>query len=102
MTVASNASTSATRFDSDRLITLGMAAAVALPLLCFVIIPLFGILKLSFVAPDGIGFDNYVRYFHDPKFAKVVLNSFTVALTTTVITVVLAYGFAYAMRRSAM
>src|SRR4029453_5674656 len=64
----------------------------------FVFSTLFRIFRTSFTTPDGIGFGNYVRYFNSPKFAKVVVNSLTVSLTTTAITVLLAYGFASAMR----
>jgi ABC-type spermidine/putrescine transport system permease subunit I len=88
--------------DADRIAVFGLAVAVALPLLVFVALPLFGILKSSFETADGIGFGNYVRYFNSPKFAKVVGNSLSVSLTTTLITVMLAYAFAYAMRRTAM
>jgi iron(III) transport system permease protein len=76
---------------------------VALPLIVFVVVPLFGIFRMSFALPDGsVGLDNYVRYFNSPKFSKVVGNSLIVSLTTTLITVLLAYGFAYAIRRTAM
>ena len=79
-----------------------LLAAVVVPLLVFVVAPLFEIFKMSFVTPDGIGLGNYVRYVNSPKFAKVVGNSLAVAATTTAITVLLAYAFAYAMRRTAM
>ena len=92
----------APRIDADRIAVFGLAVAVVVPLLVFVVVPLFGICKTSFVTPDGIGFGNYVRYFNSPKFTKVVVNSLSVSLTTTLITVVLAYAFAYAMRRTAM
>ncbi len=99
---AAGTSRSAPRFDSDRLAVLGLAIAVALPLIVFVVVPLYGILKTSFVTADGIGLGNYVRYFNSPKFTKVVVNSLSVSVTTTLITVGLAYAFAYAMRRTAM
>jgi iron(III) transport system permease protein len=88
--------------DSDRIAVLGLAVAVALPLIVFVVVPLVGILNLSFVTEEGVGFGNFIRYFGSPKFTKIVVNSFTVTLTTTAFTVVLAYAFAYAMRRTAM
>jgi len=94
--------TQTARIDTDRLAVLGLTVAVALPLIVFVVLPLVGILNLSFVTEDGIGWGNFVRYFSSPKFTRVVVNSFTVTLTTTAITVVLAYAFAYAMHRTAM
>ncbi len=92
----------AARFDADRIAVVGLLAAVVVPLLVFVLAPLFEIFKTSFVTADGIGLGNYVRYVNSPKFAKVVGNSLAVAATTTAITVLLAYAFAYAMRRTAM
>ena len=50
-----------------------------MPLLVFVVAPLVGILKMSFVTADGIGLGNYVRYVNSPKFSKVVGNSLAVA-----------------------
>ena len=90
------------RVDADRAAVWMLTAAVAAPLLVFVVLPLVAILRLSLVTPDGIGLANYARAFASPKFGAVVTNSFAVSLTATAITVVLAYGFAYAQRRTAM
>lgn len=90
------------RFDLDSLAAWGLAAAVVLLLVVFVVAPLYAILRLSFVTPEGLGFENYVNEFSNPKFARVVANSFRVSITTTLITVLLAFGFAYALRRTAM
>lgn len=93
----------ARRFDVDRLAIAGLVVAVVVPLLLFVAWPLFAILHLSFLSPEGeIGLANYAREFSNPKFPRIVANSFNVALTTTAITVVAAYAFAYAMKRTAM
>jgi len=92
----------AASLDSDRIAVVGLAIAVMLPLVVFVVAPLFEILKMSFVTPEGIGLGNYIRYVNSPKFSRVVGNSLAVAATTTTITVLLAYALAYAMRRTAM
>ncbi|MCK6449910.1 MAG: ABC transporter permease subunit [Alphaproteobacteria bacterium] len=102
ITPSAGASASAWRLDSDRLVTFALAAAVAVPLFLFVLVPLADILMLSFATPDGFGLGNYVRYFQTPKFSRVIANSLVVSACATVITVVLAYGFAYAMHRTAM
>lgn len=47
-------------------------------------------------------FANYASYFETPALTQSILNSLTVALLTTVITVTLAFGFAYALQRTAM
>jgi iron(III) transport system permease protein len=102
MTAAVPAPAPARKIDTDRIAVLGLTAAVVVPLIVFVVVPLFAILRLSFVTPEGVGLANYAREFGSPKFARIVANSFNVSLTTTLITVVLAYGFAYALRRTAM
>ncbi|MCC6193934.1 MAG: ABC transporter permease subunit [Burkholderiales bacterium] len=88
--------------DRDRIVVAVAVALVVLLLAAFVLAPLFAILRTSFATPDGFGFANYARSFASPKFARVVGNSFAVSLTTTAITLVLAYGLAYAMQRTRM
>lgn len=101
-TAASPQGRSAPGLDTDRLVLWALGAAVVIPLIVFVVVPLVAILRLSFVTPDGLGLANYVREFASPKFGRIVTNSFSVSLTATLITVTLAYGFAYALRRTAM
>jgi len=101
-TAASPPARTARAFDADRLALWALTAAVAVPLIVFVVVPIVAILRLSFVTPDGIGLANYVREFSSPKFSRVLVNSFNVSITTTAITVVLAYAFAYALRRTTM
>ena len=103
MTAAASSPASRARaFDTDRLALWALTAAVAVPLIVFVVVPIVAILRLSFVTPEGIGLANYVREFSSPKFSRVLVNSFNVSITTTAITVVLAYAFAYALRRTTM
>ena len=90
------------KLDSDRWSIVALAVAVTLPLVVFVVAPLFELLKLSFVTPEGIGLGNYVTYVRSAKFGRVVGNSIAVAAMTTLITVLVGYAFAYAMRRTAM
>lgn len=90
------------RFDTDRLVAFAVAAAVALPLIVFVLYPLWSILNRSFLTPEGVGLGNYVRYFTDARFVGIIWNSIAVSVTATVITIALAYGFAYALHRSAL
>ena len=88
------------RFDADRAVAAGFAVVIAVPLVLFVLVPLISILQRSFITPDGFGLGNYTRYFAEPRFLEIVGNSFKVSLSTTFITIVLAYGFAYATHRS--
>jgi len=88
--------------DSDRIFAFAMIAATGLLLVTFVLVPLWAILKNSFVTPDGIGLDNFVRYFTDSRFVTIVGNTFEVGISVTLTTMVLAYGFAYAIQRTCM
>ncbi len=88
---------------SEKHIKIAFTLAAAIPLLTFILYPLWAILRMSFVLADGSwGVQNYTRYFSDPDFVKIVENSFAVSISTTVVTIVLAYAFAYAMHRSAL
>jgi iron(III) transport system permease protein len=78
-----------------------LTVAVLVPALVFVVYPLWAILHQSFLGADGqLSFENYSRYFTDPSFLKVIGNSFAVAIPATVVTLVIAYVFAYALHRS--
>ena len=88
--------------DTDRLVALGVVVLVALPLVVFMLYPLAAILRKSFETPAGLGLGNYLRYFGAPKFAQVVANTFAISLSATAVTIVLAYGYAYALHRSAL
>ncbi|MBK8738400.1 MAG: ABC transporter permease subunit [Betaproteobacteria bacterium] len=101
-TAAAPQGRSAPGLDSDRFVLWVLGAAVVIPLIVFVVVPLVAILRLSFVTPDGLGLGNYVREFASPKFGRIVANSFSVSITATLITVTLAYGFAYALKRTTM
>ncbi len=80
-----------------------LTVAALIPGLVFVVYPLWAILHQSFITPDGrIGLDNYARYFADPSFLRIIGNSFAVSLSATATTILLAYGYAYALHRSAI
>ena len=49
-----------------------------------------------------LGFTNYRTYFSTPALFRSVQNSLFIAVVSTVITVMLAFGFAYALNRSCM
>jgi iron(III) transport system permease protein len=98
-----SASSQNTRFlDADRIFAFFMIAATGILLVTFVLVPLWAILQNSFVTPEGIGLDNFVRYFSDPRFVTIVGNTFEVGISVTLTTLVLAYGFAYAIQRTCM
>ncbi|MEP9348103.1 putative 2-aminoethylphosphonate ABC transporter permease subunit [Xanthobacter sp. KR7-225] len=45
---------------------------------------------------------NYIAYFSNPALTRSIANSLIVSLATTAITVLLAFGFAYALQRTCM
>ncbi|HSG95099.1 MAG TPA: ABC transporter permease subunit, partial [Afifellaceae bacterium] len=48
------------------------------------------------------GFENYITYFSTPSLFRSIQNSLFIATISTIITVGLAFGFAYALNRSRM
>ncbi len=88
--------------DGDRLLLAAVAGGAVLLLVVFVILPLWGILSYSLITPGGLGLGNYARYFGDPRFVSIIGNTFEVSLSVTAATIVLAYGFAYALERTRM
>ena len=88
--------------DTDRLVAAGLMVLVAVPLIVFILYPLVAILRKSFEAPTGVGLANYVRYFGQAKFLPVLWNTFAVSSTAAIITIVLAYAFAYALHRAVL
>ncbi len=65
-------------------------------------LPLYTMLSKSFEDHDGVfvGIENYVEYFSTPALAYSIHNSLFIAVVTTIITVTLAFTFAYALTRS--
>jgi iron(III) transport system permease protein len=53
-------------------------------------------------ASPSTGFDNYRTYFSTPSLFRSIENSLFIAVLSTIITVSLAFGFAYALNRSKM
>ena len=51
---------------------------------------------------QSTGLDNYLTYFSTPALFRSIENSFFISILTTLITVSLAFGFAYALNRSTM
>jgi len=51
---------------------------------------------------QSTGLDNYITYFSTPALFRSIKNSLLISILSTVITVSLAFGFAYALNRSTM
>lgn len=79
-------------------------AGVLLALLAFLAAPLAAILKQAVEDTSGrfVGIANFIAYARTPALLDSLFNSLWVAALVTVIVVPLAFGFAYALRRSRM
>ncbi|QBJ98650.1 ABC transporter permease [Rhodococcus sp. ABRD24] len=75
-------------------------ALLLLPLLGFLtlvfVIPLLLLLSKSFTDP-AVGLANYSDILTNPLYLKVLRNTFVTAITVTLVTVVIAFPFAYLM-----
>ena len=79
-------------------------AVVLLALLVFLAAPLAAILMQAVEDASGhfVGIANFIAYARTPALLDSLFNSLWVAALVTVIVVPLAFGFAYALRRSCM
>ena len=75
-------------------VPLMLPAAIALGLLFFY--PLVKILQISLTQPE-VGFGNYIRMFSDGYTVEILLRTLWVSFIVAVVTMVLAFPFAYAM-----
>jgi len=75
---------------------------LALGLLAFLTVPLAMMLVRSIEGPAGefAGVANFVQYVQSPALAQSTWNTLVFAVLTTLVTVPLAFAFAYAMQRS--
>lgn len=67
-----------------------------------VVLPLVQLLSKSFLDNQGhfVGLFNYMEYFSTPILRNSIGNSIYVSVTTTLISVLLGFGFAYALTRT--
>lgn len=88
----------------EDLIMRGCLVVVAAFFLITVILPLYALLKKSVEDADGkfIGLANFQIYFQDPALTQSLGNTVFIAVTATVLTLSLAFGYAYALTRSCM
>ena len=94
------------RFREKTLPATIMVGPVTLWLILLVAVPLIYILVMSFCSIDQyynvtfqFTFDNY-KHLADSSYIKIYVQSFVIALLTTVICIVLAYPFTYVIART--
>lgn len=82
----------------------GCLCLLALGLLAFLLLPLGAILVKSVQDRDGafVGLARFADYLANPALAQSVLNTLTIALGVTALTIPAAFLFAYALTRSHM
>ncbi len=90
------------KLSRDDLIMRAFMSVIALYLIVALALPLYTMLSKSVQNKDGelIGFTNYFEYFGTPALSYSINNSLYIATITTLITVTLAFTFAYAITRS--
>jgi iron(III) transport system permease protein len=91
-----------TPLASERRVARGGLILVAAGLFAFLTLPLASLLARSVEDRGGhfVGLANFGAYFASPAFANSAQNTLAFAFLTTVITVPLAFLFAYAIQRS--
>jgi iron(III) transport system permease protein len=92
------------RLGGEDLIRYALVAVFGVVLFLFVLYPLLQVLWRSLLGNDSafVGLANYRRYFSTPAIAASIGNSLFVSLVSMVITVVLAFVYAYGLTRTLM
>ena len=92
------------RLGREDMIRALLVVAFGLVLYLFILLPMAKMIWRSLLDANGqwVGLANYARYFGTPAIAVSITNSLWVALVSTVLTVGLAFGYAYALTRTRM
>jgi iron(III) transport system permease protein len=92
------------RLSGEDAIRWALVAVFAAILYLFLLYPLWQVLWRSLLDNNGhfIGAANYIRYFSTPAIAASITNSLFVSAAAMVLTVGLAFGYAYALTRTQM
>jgi iron(III) transport system permease protein len=92
----------ASTFDSELWLRRILILMIAVWLTVMVILPLMQLLSKSLVNQEGefVGLANYIYYFKTPALSHSLGNSIFVSVTTTVISIFLAFWFAYGLTRT--
>lgn len=90
--------------SGDDLIMRGCLVVVGVFFLVTVVLPLYALLKKSVEDANGgfIGLANFAAYFQDPALTQSLQNTVSMAVISTILTLSLAFGYAYALTRSCM
>lgn len=66
------------------------------------VLPLFSLFIKAFQDSSGnfVGFNNYVNYFSQPALFYSIINTLNVSLTTSVVSTILGFAYAFALKRT--
>lgn len=92
------------KLSSDDYVMRGFIVLVGVWMVVAVLLPLYFMMSKSVEDKDGkfVGMANYIEYFSTPALSHSIYNSLFIASLSTVITVTLAFIYAYALTRTAM
>jgi iron(III) transport system permease protein len=92
------------RLDAERVVGHALVALFGVFLYVFLVWPMAQVFWRSLLDNDGrfIGLANYLRYFRTPAIAASITNSLAVSAIAMVLTVGLAFVYAYALTRTRM
>ncbi|MGI9407715.1 MAG: hypothetical protein ACR2O4_15180, partial [Hyphomicrobiaceae bacterium] len=92
------------KLSRDDWIMRGFIIAVGIWMVIAVLLPLYFMLSKSVEDSDGnfVGLANFATYFSTPALFYSINNSLFIAALSTLITVTLAFIYAYALTRSCM
>lgn len=92
------------KISKDDVIMRLAMGTIALYLLFAIAFPLYALLSKSFQSADGtfVGLANYITYLTTPALSWSIGNSFKVTMLATLIVLVIAFIYAYALTRSCM
>lgn len=88
------------RFLDERYLVYPAMAGVFGLLIAFILFPILQVIQRSVTGPEGFTLANYARYFAHPRIASTIGHSLWVSGLSTVLTVALAFVFAYALTRT--
>lgn len=91
-------------FDRERLVLSILLLALGLFFVIGLILPVYTLLSKGMQDVQGnfVGLDNFRTYFSEPQVSRVFFNSLKIALGSTVITLLLAGIYAFALTHSRM
>jgi len=92
------------RVSRDDVIMRVVLSLLAVWLLVTVLLPLWALLAKAFESHDGrfVGLTNFAQYFANPQLTQSIVNSVWIAFVSTILSVFLAFVYAYGIMRTCM